>query len=63
VVATDVFLPPETPGPAAIIVAGMTGVQIDEMGWLHTAVTCTYRMYNNVDQAFKKMIIDALEDQ
>jgi hypothetical protein len=30
---------------------------------LHTAVTRTYRTYNNVDQAFKKMIMDAFEDQ
>jgi hypothetical protein len=63
VVATDVFLPPENPGPAATIVAGMTGVPITEMGRLHTTVTRTYRMYNNVDQEFKKMFIDAFEDQ
>jgi hypothetical protein len=63
VVATDVFLPPEHPGPAAIIVAGTTLVHIAEMGRLHTAVTRIYRTYNNVDQAFKKMIIDAFEDQ
>jgi hypothetical protein len=63
VVATDVFLPPENPGLAATIVTGMTGVHIAEMGWLHTSVTGTYRTYNNVDQAFKKMIINAFEDQ
>jgi hypothetical protein len=40
-IATDVFLPPENPGPAATIVAGMTGVQIAEMGRLHTAVKRT----------------------
>jgi hypothetical protein len=62
-VATDVFLPPENPGPAAAIVAGMMGVHIAEIGWLHNAVTRIYRMYNNVDQAFKKMIIDAFKDQ
>jgi hypothetical protein len=32
------------------------------MVWLHTAVTCTCCTYNNVDQAFKKMIIDAFEE-
>jgi hypothetical protein len=62
-VAIDVFLPPENPGLAATIVAGMTDVQKAEMVWLHTAMTCTYRTYNNVYQAFKKMIIDAFEDQ
>jgi hypothetical protein len=62
-VANDVFLPPENPGPAATIVAEMTGVHIAEMGWLHTAETSIYRTYHNVDQAFKKMIIVAFEDQ
>jgi hypothetical protein len=62
-VTTDVFLPPENPGPAATIVTGMTGVHVAEMGRLHTAVARIYRMYNNVDHAFKKMIIDAFEDQ
>jgi hypothetical protein len=62
-VATDVFLPPENPGLAATIVTWMMGVHISEMERLHTAVTRTYRTYNNVDQAFKKMIIDAFKDQ
>jgi hypothetical protein len=61
-VATDVFLPPKNPGPAATIVAGMMGVHIAKMGRLHAAVIRTYSMYNNVDQAFKKMIIYAFED-
>jgi hypothetical protein len=63
VVAIDVFLPPKNPRPAATIVAGMMSVQISEIVWLQTAVTHIYRKYNNVDQAFKKMIIDASEDQ
>jgi hypothetical protein len=62
-VATHVFLPTENQGPAATIVAGMTGVHIAEMGRLHTAVTLTYRTYNNMDQSFKNKIIDAFEDQ
>jgi hypothetical protein len=41
----------------------MMGVHISEMGWLHTAATLIYRMYSNVDRAFKKMIINAFEDQ
>jgi hypothetical protein len=63
VVATDVCLPPEDPGPVATIVAGMMGIHIAEMGRLYTSVTRTYRTYNNVDQAFNKMIIDAFKDQ
>jgi hypothetical protein len=31
-VATDVFLPPQNPGPSATIVAGMADIQISEMG-------------------------------
>jgi hypothetical protein len=59
---TYVCLPPDNPGPAATIVAGMAAVQIAEMAWLHTAATRVYRTYYNVDQAFKKLIIDAFED-
>jgi ABC-type cobalamin/Fe3+-siderophores transport system ATPase subunit len=61
--ATDVFLPPQSPVPAATIVAGIMGVQIVEMGRLHTAAARVSRTYHNVDQAFKKMLIDAFEDQ
>jgi hypothetical protein len=61
-VTIDVFLPPEKPRPAATIVMGMMTVQIADTAWLHTAVTRIYRTYHNVDQAFKKMIIDAFED-
>jgi hypothetical protein len=61
-VANDGFLPPENPGLAAKIVTGMMGIHIAEMGRLHTTVTYIYRTYNNVDQAFKKMLIDAFED-
>jgi hypothetical protein len=61
-VTTNVFLPPENPGPAAIIMMGMAAVHIAEMARLHTAVTRIYCTYHNVDQAFKKMIIDAFED-
>jgi hypothetical protein len=61
--ATDVFLPPENPAPAAKIVAGMMGVPIAEMGRLNTTVTHIYRTYNNADQSFNKIIIDAFEDQ
>jgi hypothetical protein len=38
-VTIDVFLPPKNPGPVARSVARTTGIQIDEMGRLHSAVT------------------------
>jgi hypothetical protein len=62
-VTTNVFLPPDNPGPAATIVLGVTAVHIYEMARLHTAATCVYCTYHNVDQAFKKMIIDAFKFQ
>jgi hypothetical protein len=62
-VTNDVLLPPENPGPAATIVAGIRGVHIAEMGRLYTAATRVYSTYHNVDQSFKNMIIDAFEDQ
>jgi hypothetical protein len=62
-VGTSVFVPPENPGPVATIVVGVMAVQIAETARLHTAVTRVYRTYHNVDQAFKKMLKDAFEDQ
>jgi hypothetical protein len=55
-VTTDVFLPPENPGPAATLVTGTTAAHIAETARLNTAATRVYRTYHNVDQAFKKMI-------
>jgi hypothetical protein len=62
-ITTDMFIPPENPGPAATTVVGMTGVHIAETGWLHTTATRVYDTYHNVDQAFKKMLINAFDDQ
>jgi hypothetical protein len=61
-VATYVFPPPANPGAAATIVTGMTAVQITETNRLYTKATLVYRKYHNVDQAFKKLIINAFED-
>jgi hypothetical protein len=61
-ITTDVFLIPKNPGPAATIVTGMMRVHIAEMGHLHTTVIRIYLTYNNVDQVFNKMIIDAFKD-
>jgi hypothetical protein len=60
-VATDLFLPPDSPGPAATVLTGMMVAHIAKTARLHTAVTRVYRTYHNRDQAFKKMIIDAFE--
>jgi hypothetical protein len=62
-VTTDVLLPPENPVLVATIVTGMVGVHIAEMGQLYTTATRVYRTYHNVDQAFKKILIDVFEDQ
>jgi hypothetical protein len=62
VITTNVFLPPDNPGPSATIVTGMTAVQISETVLLHTAETRVYCTYHNVDQTFKKNIIDVFED-
>jgi hypothetical protein len=42
--------------------AGMTAEQITKTNLAHTEATHVYRTYHNVDQAFKKLIIDAFED-
>jgi hypothetical protein len=46
----------------AKIVAGMTAAQIPETYRVHTKATRVYLTYHTVDQAFKKLIIDAFED-
>jgi hypothetical protein len=40
----------------------MTASHITETNRLHTNATRVYRTYHNIDQAFKKLIIDAFED-
>jgi hypothetical protein len=40
-----------------------TASQITEANRAHTEAIRVYRTYNNVDQALKKLIIDASEDQ
>jgi hypothetical protein len=62
-VATDVFLPPDKLVPMTTIVTGTMGLQIAEMGQLHTTATRIYCTYHNMDQAFKRMFINAIEDQ
>jgi hypothetical protein len=42
--------------------AGMTAAVITELTRLHREATQVYRTYHNVDQAIKKLIIEAFDD-
>jgi hypothetical protein len=46
----------------AKIVVGVTAAQISETNRAHVEAMPIYHIYHYVDQAFKKMIIDAFED-
>jgi hypothetical protein len=61
-IAVDVFPVPVNPGPSAPVVAGMTAAVIAETTQLHREATQVYRTYNNVDQAIKKLLIEAFDD-
>jgi hypothetical protein len=61
-IAVDVFPVPGNPGPSAPVVAGMTAAVIAETTRLHREATQVYRTYNNVDQAIKKLLIEAFDD-
>jgi hypothetical protein len=61
-IAVDVFPVPTNPGPSAAVVAGMTAAVIAETTRLHREATQVYHTYHNVDQAIKKLIIEAFDD-
>jgi hypothetical protein len=61
-IAVDVFPVPANPGPSAPVVADMTAAVIAETTRLHREATQVYRTYNNVDQAIKKLLIEAFDD-
>jgi hypothetical protein len=61
-IAVDVFPVPANPGPSAAVVAGMTAAVIAETTRLHRKATQVYRTYPNVDQAIKKLLIEAFDD-
>jgi hypothetical protein len=61
-IAADVFPVPNNPGASAEVVAGMTAAVIAEMTQLHREATQVYRTYHNVDQAIKKLILEAFND-
>jgi hypothetical protein len=61
-IAVDLFPVPVNPGPSAPVVAGMTAAVIAETTRLHREATQVCRTYNNVDQAIKKLLIEAFND-
>jgi hypothetical protein len=61
-IAVDVFSVPVNPGPSAPFVAGMTAAVISETTRLHREATQVYHTFNNVDQAIKKLLIEAFDD-
>jgi hypothetical protein len=61
-VAVEVFPVPNNPGPPAAVVTGMTAAVIAETTQLHKEATQLYRMYHNVDQDIKKLIIESFDD-
>jgi hypothetical protein len=61
-VEVDVFPVPNNPGPSAAVVTSMTAAVIAETTQVRKEVTQLYRTYHNVDQAIKKLIIEAFDD-
>jgi hypothetical protein len=61
-IAADVFPVPDTPGASPEVVAGMMAAVIAELTGLHREETQLYRTYHNVDQAIKKLILEAFDD-
>jgi hypothetical protein len=60
-IAADVFPLPDNPGASPEVVAGTTASVIAELTRLHREATQVYRTYHNVDQAIKKLIIEAFD--
>jgi hypothetical protein len=61
-IAADVFPVPENPGASPEVLVGMTAAVIAELTRLHREATHMYRTYHNVDQAIKKLILEAFDD-
>jgi hypothetical protein len=61
-IAIDVFPVPANPGPSVAFVAGTTAAVIAETTRLHREATQVYHNYHNVDQAIKKLLIEAFDD-
>jgi hypothetical protein len=58
-IAADVFPLPDNPGALPEVISCMTAAVIAELTRLHREATQVYRTYHNVDQAIKKLIIEA----
>jgi hypothetical protein len=60
--AANVFPVPDNPGASPEVVVGMRAAVITELKRLHREATQVYRTYHNVDQAIKKLILEAFDD-
>jgi hypothetical protein len=61
-IAADVFPLPGNPGALPEVVVGMTAAVIAELTRLHREATKVYHTYHIVDQAIKKLILEAFDD-
>jgi hypothetical protein len=61
--ATDVFTAPENPGATPVHPYNITSACIAEANRTHKEAARIYHTYNKVNRAFKKLNIDAFEDQ
>jgi hypothetical protein len=61
-IAADVFPLTNNPGASPEVVVDMTAAVIAELTRLHREATQVYRTYHNVDQAIKKLILEAFDD-
>jgi hypothetical protein len=59
---TDVFTALDNPGPTPVYPDNATEARIAEGNRAHTEAIRVYRTYHNVDQTFKKLTIEALEN-
>jgi hypothetical protein len=61
-IAANIFPIPDNPGASPDVVVGMMAAVVAEMTRLHREATQVYRTYHNVDQAIKKLILEAFDD-